>query len=569
MLKDSIPVKTVTSKSIWLSAGVILFLSFGYTEMQGSDLWWHLAAGREILQTQTLWMVDDWSFSTHGGVWQNHEWLSDIIFYGWASAFGVKSLVYWKWLVVVFTFIALQQVLFRQSGSAFASLLCAGIAIAVAAPFIDVRPHLYTLLNFSILLLLLLNRTSATWVVAGLFVVWVNLHGGFFFGIMALSILLFPWRDITLENFRAAFVIGFICVLACFLNPSGVKAFLYPLTYAFDSSSPFKGLGEWHPPFKPGGIQSPYFFWMLLAAPLVALAYVLPAVRRASSVPWEGILLTGLTLAMALTSRRFIPIFAMSFAVMLAPLLGLVLHKLRAEKFDATFAVLALGFALFRMLPYPLAAPPAYHYLTAEYSYPIDTINYMKANQLMGNVYALYNWGGYIHWRTDGDLKVYIDGRADTIYSAETYLDYVAMLHHEPDWIERIERSGADYVLWPLRGHGGATKGAELIKTGRWTFIHQDSISFLLARSSLQGLEKLHPGPDTPYRYLGEASIHALQGDFAKTSEWAAMIRREIPYQKDACNLLVISYRNLGMNAEAQKVSGQCRSYFPSGQLRR
>jgi hypothetical protein len=146
------------SKALWCIAGAILFLSFGYTEMQGSDLWWHIAAGREILQTKTLWMVDEWSFSSLGSVWRNHEWLADIIYYAWAQLFGVASLVYWKWLIVISTFGILQQVCYRTSGSFPASLLCAGAAIAIAAPFIDVRPHLYSLLNFSVLLLLLLNR---------------------------------------------------------------------------------------------------------------------------------------------------------------------------------------------------------------------------------------------------------------------------------------------------------------------------------------------------------------------------------------------------------------------------
>ena len=89
-------------------AGAILYLSFGYTEMAGSDMWWHVAAGRELVQTKTLWMVDDWSYSALGQDWLNHEWLSDLIFYGWVSIGGIESRVYWKWLVIVATFLILQ-----------------------------------------------------------------------------------------------------------------------------------------------------------------------------------------------------------------------------------------------------------------------------------------------------------------------------------------------------------------------------------------------------------------------------------------------------------------------------
>ena len=153
-------------RPLWIAAGLLLFLSFGYTEMMGSDMWWHLAAGRELFQTGTPWMVDDWSYTAHGNDWLNHEWLADIAYYSWAMLLGVESLVYWKWLVILATFGTLQYTLTRESGSQFAGFLCAAIAIAIAAPFIDVRPHLYTLLNYAILLALLLGRRASPWLLA-------------------------------------------------------------------------------------------------------------------------------------------------------------------------------------------------------------------------------------------------------------------------------------------------------------------------------------------------------------------------------------------------------------------
>ncbi len=557
------------SKALWFVAGAVLFLSFGYTEMQGSDLWWHLAAGREIIQTKTLWLVDDWSFSSAGNVWRNHEWLSDIIFYSWASIFGVTSLVYWKWLLVILTFLGLQRVLHRASGSLAASFVCAGFAIAIAAPFIDVRPHLYSLLNFSILLLLLYGKRAATWPLALLFVVWVNLHGGFFFGIMALGILLFPWRDINPATVKSALGVGMFCVLACMLNPSGIKSFLYPLTYAFDSSSPFRSLGEWLSPFKPGGIQSPLFFWAIPAALLSALAYLIPQIRRSIAIPWEGLLLCGLTLAMALTSRRFVPLFGMSFALVLAPLLGLALRRLGEEKYSAGLALVALVFALLRQQPFPLAAGPAYHYLTAEYSYPVDTLDFMRVNNIEGNVYALYNWGGYIHWRTDGDLKVFIDGRADTIYGARTYLDYVDVLATRPGWLEKVKGSGAQYFLWPTRGYGGSTKAQQLLESGGWNLIYQDSVSYLLVTDAAINSRNFRLGPDSPYRELGVAQVSLFKGDRSLAIERASKAHREIPYHKAACNILYDAYTAEGDRDAAEEISRECRAYFPSNQLRR
>ena len=548
------------------AAGALLFLSFGYTEMAGSDMWWHVAAGRELLQTKTLWMVDDWSYSALGEDWLNHEWLSDILFYAWVSLGGIESLVYWKWLVIISTFTVLQYVLGRESGSPFAGLLCAGIAIAIAAPFLDVRPHLYSLLNFSLLLLLLLGRQASTWLLALLFVVWVNLHGGFFFGLMALGILIFPWRNFSLDSLRTAVIVGVICLLAAALNPSGLNTFLYPLKYAFDDSSPFRQLGEWLSPFQAGGIRSPLFF-VFMWAPIAGLFYLLPPVRKATGVPWEGIALTALTLAMALTSRRFIPLFGMSLAVMMAPLVGFCFRAIKVQGLGVALALAALVFSAYRLLPYPLKSGPAFHYLTAEYSYPVDMLNYIETNGIKGKVYALYNWGGYIHWRVDGDLKVFMDGRADTIYDADIYRNYVKVLVSSPGWVDLLEATDPDYVLWPHLQKSGQQKLQQLLQTGRWQPVYRDSVSWLLARNSLS-LEGMKPAPDTPWRDMSVAQMSAWTGGAAQAIEYGEKVRQAIPWHKGACNLLTETYRKSGEEGKADDILQQCRSYFPSYLLR-
>lgn len=544
-------------------AGVVLYLSFGYTEMMGSDLWWHLAAGRELFQTGTPWMVDDWSYSAHGDDWLNHEWFSDVLFHAWSTAFGLESLVYWKWLVVVATYLLLQWTLLRESGNPFAALLCAGIAVALGAPFIDMRPHLYSLLLYALLLCLLLGKTPTRWALGLLFLLWVNLHGGFFFGLMALSILVFPWRDFSLPRFRAALVTCLVCVAAAALNPSGFKTFLYPLIYAFDTSSPFRGLGEWHSPFRAGGIQAPLFFYFMWA-PALALFYAVPRVRKVTGVPWEGLALTALTLAMALTSRRFIPIFGISLAVLLAPLAALVFDRLRHRTFQYALAVLALAYAGWRLAPYPLQAPPAFHYLTAEYSYPADTVSFMQANELRGNVFALYNWGGYLHLRTDGALKVFIDGRADTLYSAEDYLRYVGIMNYRQGWIEAIEASGAEYVLWPNAQRNGHAMLRALLDSDRWRLVYQDSVSWLAARSEVQLPTQLRPSPQTPERDLSVAMGYARQNRVDKALAFAVKTREQEPWQKVACQLQINLLRHLDRAPEADTVRRDCLDEFPT-----
>jgi hypothetical protein len=552
---------------LWLVLGALVFLTFGYTEMAGSDLWWHLAAGRDIAAAGTPWLADTWSYSAAGQPWNNHEWLADLVYYGWASAFGVDSLVYWKWLVVIATFLLLQQSLYRQSGDAFSSVFMSTLALAIAAPFIDIRPHLYSLLGFTLIIHMTLGRRPSPVGLFVLFLVWANLHGGFVFGLMALALLVCPWREPGVAPVLAAARLVVPAFLACLINPDGWNVFILPFIYAFDSSSPYRQLAEWLGPFKPGGIRSPVFFYTLWT-PALVLLYLLPRIRKELPVPWEGLALTLLTLAMALTSRRFIPLFGISLALVLAPLLAAFCRRSVLLSSLPVTGLLALTFGVLRLLPYPLQAAPAFHYQVAEYSYPVDLLNYIEANQLTGNVYALYNWGGYIHWRTGGRMKVFIDGRANTIFDAQHYYHYVSVLGSEPGWIERVEDTGAEFMLWPHQRGKGREKLEQLVATKNWRPLYRDATGWLLVRNTVRLPETLQRSPQTPWRDLGEANLAALSGDFDRGLELGLKTLIAIPWQRDACVLVASLYRAREEPELAGQVVSHCRSYYPSRYLK-
>jgi hypothetical protein len=555
-----------SENAVWLFAGALLYLSFGFTEMQGSDLWWHVAAGQEILQQGTLWLVDKWSYTVPGADWHNHEWLADLIFFGWTKVFGIEALVYWKWLVIVATFLILHLVLLRSTGVPLAACASAAIAAAVAAPFLDMRPHLYTLLNYSILLWMLLGRHPRTWLLALFFLVWVNLHGGFFFGLMALAILLFPWRDLRLPNLSIPLRTFLVVAVVCLLNPDGVQSYLFPLKYAFVADSPYRSLGEWISPFREGGIHSPLFVPALGLSGVAALAYAVPGVRRAVGVPWEALALCALTALMAVTSRRFIPIFAISSALLIAPVVAGLCRRARLERIGVAAGIAALAFGIYRLLPYPLAAGPAYHYLTAEFTYPIETLDFMELNGLDGKVFARYNWGGYIHWRTDGRLKVFIDGRADTVYPDRQYEGYVQVLSALPNWVRVVESSGADYFLWPYDAQGLA-QARELTGTGRWQLIYRDAVSLLAIRTSarLPGQKKSTPG--SAWKSLGVAAERFNRRDYDSAVRYAREALERKPWLLSACNIQAAALVRLGQPRDAAAALDGCHRYFPSKSL--
>jgi hypothetical protein len=549
--------------ALWCMAGIVTFWSFGYTEMKAGDLWWHVAAGRLLVESGSPWLVDTWSYTANGQAWLNHEWLSDVIFHLWTSVFGLAALAYWKWLVLVAAYLLLQNTLFRICGDRLAAFAGAVLAIAVAAPFLDVRPHLYTILNFCLLLALALERKPSRRILAVLFLVWVNLHAGFFFGLLALGILLAPWREIRVDTIRVAATSFFVAVVASAINPFGIDVFFYPLKYAFETSSPFRGIGEWLGPFEAGGIQAPLYPWVIGVLVIGAGSYALPSVRRNVRIPWEGLMLAGLTLAMSLTSRRFIPLFGISAALVVTPVVAWLFRKFQPPVTAKFVPVLALGIGLLLLLPYPQSPAHAFHYLTAQYSEPVAVVDFIELNELEGPVFAHYSFGGYLHLRTQGRMKVFIDGRADTVYDAETYIQYRDVVGDGPGWQDVVESRGAEYFLWPVSLHNGVQKSRALIATGRWRLLYRDSVAVLLARTDLEFPATMKVSASTGYHSLAVAMLHANRGELEMAEVFFLEAIDRLPYLKPACLSLAQTQAYLGKAAAARARVEMCAALYP------
>ena len=553
---------TGINSALWYLAVIPSFLSFGYTRMPASDLWWHIATGRWIVEHRSIPVLDDWSFTRNGQPWLQHEWLSDLFFQLWTALFGVNSLAYWKWLILILTFVLLFHVVRTITGDSVSSYTGVLLAIATAAPFFDIRPHLYSALGYVLIMFLVLARGNSPLGLPLIFLVWVNLHGGFFFGLMALFLLLLPSAIYSEPAVRRRVgLIWFASVFICLVNPNGINAFTYPLAYAFDSSSPFRrAIGEWMPPFTSGGIQSPLYPISIGVFLVASVLILLNPLLRKQKANWSILALGFLTLTMSLTSRRFIVLFAISQSLVTGKALAaFVAPRIkRIPDLIAPAVITLLG--IIWLLPYPLA-PYAFHYLTAEDEFPIETCNFIETNHLSGNIFAYYNWGGYLHLRTNGRMKVYIDGRADTVYDDETLLRYALVQGFRPGWEEILEGSGARYILWPRNEEGKPL--AQLIATGRWRILYDDFVSVLLVHSDYGPAVPLEPTADSAYRRLtlGIQNLEQRRYDVAEEHLRGALVM--MPHLRMACYSLAQAQASQGKTQEAQQQLNECQGYFP------
>src|SRR5262245_32470778 len=492
----------------WYLAAGLTFWSFGFAILQGGDLWWHIAGGRWIVEHGAVRAPDPFSYTTAGRYWLNDSWLSDVLLYLWAHAFGLGSLAYWKWLVIVAAWLILFRLLVRLSRDRLASSVASTFGLAVAGPFLDVRPQLYGLLGWVLVLDATLGRPTPRPWLPMVFLIWANLHASFVLGLLTLPVVLLP--SVRRREHRVrVLILAAVCFGVTLINPHGGAAVMRALEHAFDPASPIHRVPEWLPPFEPGGLQSwlyPYGIGAFVAATLIVMT---DAELRRSPDAAGATAVGAMVLAMSLRSRRFVPLFGLGETLVLGLALARLGVLLRGRIPPMVPALGALALAGVWLAPYPKTVS-AFHYLTADYEFPVETLNFVNANGLSGNVFAFYRWGGYVALRTQGRLKVFIDGRAETVYADNTYIDYLTVLDQKPGWIDVIESSGADFVLWPRWQASDVLTG--LMHTGRWRSLYRDSVSQLLVRATRALPGTLAASPESPYRQLSLGVTALRQG---------------------------------------------------------
>ena len=168
-----------------------------------ADIGWHIRTGERILATHSLPRTDPFSSTMQGQPWFAWEWLYDILLGILHQACGLNGVV-WLCAVLVAAIFALllSQLLQRGTGLLLAIVLML-LAEAAATIHLYARPHIVSWL-FSLLWFVALENWEQwercdhgslprwiPWFFPASMLLWVNLHGGWLFGMALLAIYAF------------------------------------------------------------------------------------------------------------------------------------------------------------------------------------------------------------------------------------------------------------------------------------------------------------------------------------------------------------------------------------------
>jgi hypothetical protein len=465
--------------------GVLALGAFvaGLAPSADGDIWWHLAAGRELVTQRSMLVVDPFSSGAAGRPWVDVHWLFQLAVYGIHRGFGLTGLIVAKCLLVALGAVLLHGAIPARRASwdraVLVTVLVAGLV--AARSLLLVRPVIGTLVLLAFFFAQLegFGRDGRVrrlaWLVPAQ-VLWANFQGLSALGpaLVATYALAFaawarfgrtrlwPFGPETLEpsgawqKARALSITLLGCGAALWATPFGAAGAALPakllarllpgeqLVFASqvaENQSPFvlerlTGGEMWH------------FKWALLALGLS----VLIAGRRFRFS--HALLLVGLGGLAVMSNRNVLllywlgapilainvgrPLWVVAARVLRRP--GLVGAGLLNAACVATLIVVA-GLAAGRETALAQSAPFRVPSASAE--------RLASLPRGGGKVFAADHYGGYLIWQLYPRFRPYIDTRL-VLRTPDEYAEYLR-LADEPDRFEAFQaRHGFDYVVLPV-----------------------------------------------------------------------------------------------------------------------
>ena len=347
------------------------------------DFGWHLASGQYILE-HGIPRNDIYSYTMPTFPWIHHEWLADVgnyLIYHFLGGYFALSVVYASmWTAAVWLLARLAK-----------HRLFVILAVTLLLPFAGIRAITWTALLSSILIVLCQSkRSKVIYFIPAVMLLWANVHGSFVVGLLYLL-----WRLLT-KHSKANALILLASVIATLITPYGAGMYIEVLRTTTDTSL-HANISEWLPLQPSVGVG---IFAGVWAAVLI--------LTEKNSLWKRFVRFETALLVLSFMSARHTVLFLL-FAL---PTVLSHLDMLRVSIKTAAAKRISIGLVALLACVCILFISKTFvgYSFNREATYPSSIAATLRAEPCAGNVFAHYNYGGYLIWKVPGE-KLFIDGR--------------------------------------------------------------------------------------------------------------------------------------------------------------
>ena len=460
------------------------------------DLYWHLANGREMINSGRIISQEVFSYTHPGEEFANHEWLGQIIFYLIWSAYGAYGLLALKLLVVAAVVLLLYWTL-RSVGThpVLAALLCV-LAVFAGINRFHERPELFTLLSMALLSCILYGFRSGQmarqWLLLlpVIIVAWDWLHGALY-GLTFLTLFvagenakhrfqrLRSQQQLSIPELKYLNRTFLLTLLATVINPFGMRSYGIFVGYVFGQGNFNQVITEYMPVnWDEFSVFILLFAWTLLLA-----------MRNWRSIDFTQLLLMVIFSLTALRFNRATGVAAIVLAPFLASLLGKGLSSSRgrlehgfhlASLFAAGLLLTIQGYSVKFGAVEAEPDSDTFHYLRVydlafgyrmdESVFPVGAVNFIKEQKLKGHLYNSGNLGAYLSYRITPERKIFQ-------YNISIFGDPFYFVLHPRD----LAKWNIDYAIVDTE-----SEMRTLFPQQDWAAVYHDEAAILMVRRTPQ-----------------------------------------------------------------------------------
>jgi hypothetical protein len=493
-----------------------------------ADIGWHIRTGERILATHSLPRTDPFSSTMQGQPWFAWEWLYDIVLGILHQACGLNGVVWLCAALVAAIFaLLLSQLLKRGTGLMLAVVLML-LAEAASTIHLYARPHIVSWF-LSLLWWVVLERWESwdrlqqgnlprwiPWFFPVSMLLWVNLHGGWLFGIALLGIYAFAafvegvrarkndaFAAIRASHRVRAMAIAWAAsVLATLVNPFGWRLHAHIYRY----------LGDRYLMNRIDEFQSPDFHgWAQRCFAIILVLALIAFWGSGRKLRLSHLLVVLLAAYAGFYSSRNLPVSSMLVVLIAGPILWdnfvALADRPGAWQWLRRFTARISGFSdrmgaqemqlrghLWPVVSVALAFAiclqggrlGSRQLIQAQFDpqkMPVAAVTFLQKG-FQGKqpgtepVFSTDAWGGYLIYRMYPERKVVVDDRHD-LYGSGRIRQYMILTQGEPGWHTVLESWKIRTALLPA----GSTLANLLRELPQdWRVANEDKVAVVFER---------------------------------------------------------------------------------------
>ena len=574
-----------SARHVWATLLFVGAASASLTAAADGDVWWHLAAGREMVARGGFLMTDPFSSGAAGRPWIDVHWLFQLVAHAIHAELGLAGLVWCKCLIVGSGAVVLLDAVRGERLAAWTRPLLVTLLVAAlvaARALLLVRPVIVTLLCVALFFRELerfrVDRARGCIVRLTLVqLVWSNCQGlsalgPALVGAYATAAGLDAWlgaganwpfaceaRSGAVRRFLWLMLAVAACAAASLATPFGWRGVALS-TALFQRIVPgqhnvyAQSVAENVPPFLferwSGELWHLEWAFVLLGLGLLAGGRRL----RLS----HALLLLGFGGLALLANRNVLlfywvaaPIAAMHLAGAarrLARRVGMALSHRLGRRVVLGANVFALGGVLavssVAAAREPSIAEPS------PFRVPVESARRLAELPGEGALFSADHYGGYLIWQLYPRFRPYIDTRL-VLRSAFEFAEYLALADQPERFDEFQQKHGFRYVILPTAFPDRYLALIEhLYRSPDWKLVYTDGSEVLFARSDLAASDLAASAWDLGAALTTDRILEGLAARYAGQPELLATARLHL------ATLQIV----VGQGAQAERVLSAMRS---------